>query len=67
MSFLSTVILLVGVVAGVLIPIYVGHALSVHSLTYAMYALGAMAVSVVCVFAHTRLVKPSQTEAEASH
>jgi hypothetical protein len=67
MSFISTVILLVGVVAGVLVPIWIGHALSVQSLPYAIRALGALAVAVVCVLLHTRLVGRSQTEADTAH
>ena len=67
MSFLSTVFLLVGVVAGVLIPLYIGHALSVHSMTYVLYAVVAAVVAAIFVFLHSRLAKGSGAETEAPH
>lgn len=67
MPFVSTVFLLIGVVAAVLIPLWVGHALSVHSMTYVLYAVGAIVVAAVSVFIHSRLAKGGEGEAEASH
>jgi bacteriorhodopsin len=67
MPFVSTVFLLIAVVAAVLIPIWVGHALSVHSMTYALYAVGAIVVATVSVLIHSRLAKSGEGEADASH
>jgi len=67
MPFVSTVFLLIAVVSAVLIPLWVGHALSVHSLTYGLYAVGAAVVSAVAVFIHSRLAKGGEGEADASH
>lgn len=64
MSFVQTLLLFTGVATLILVPIFVGHALSTHHNQYYIYALVAGVIGAIIVGAH---VKTARTPTDHVH
>lgn len=55
MAFLSTILLLAGIVSGILISIFVGRGLASGDTTFYMYAVGAGVIAAALIFLYTKV------------
>lgn len=66
MNFVQSVLLLAGLTSGILVPIFVGHALSTHHNEYYLYGGIALVVAAVILWIHAKTA-PEVPESSAHH
>jgi hypothetical protein len=57
MSFLNSLLLLLTVSAAICVPLFLGHAISAHSVTWAAIGFAFLLLSAVLIFVNVKYVR----------
>ncbi len=60
MKFIDTILLLATVVFGIMVPLFVGHALAAHDNAWFLYGGGALVVAAILSVVLARRLRPEK-------